>query len=611
MGMCALIVDRPLPCGAARQRGGASALLAPTPRGAVAVTVLDQLRACDIVDVFVCPPVGAEAGYSDVIHERAPGVGLLSIAEFGRRVAGAEPTDAWLIVDAWHVAPHENIYRLLANGAARQPGAAHLIALAAPQSGARECVVLDERGAVARFERVFPGVTHFRTPTVAATRASVAALRSVGPAAFDDLPGLRTALAGAGVPSQDISLAGSCVDLSARDGLIELCEHLGAARRAAPLDPEWLTDAADVWKSPRASIHPASRVVGPVTVLDGASVAAGALIVGPAVIGPGARVESGGIVSRAVVLDRAVVKAGRRVVGEVFGGGPEAQSGSRAGGRPRSRARQLSSAASVQRSHVGWAARGVKRGADIVFSALGLLVLAPLLALVALLIKLTSRGPVFFAHEREGRGGRVFHCLKFRTMVHRAHGMQRRLYDVNNVDGPQFKLDNDPRVTRLGHFLRRSNIDELPQLFNVLLGDMSLIGPRPSPFRENQICMPWRATRLAVRPGVTGLWQICRSDREFGDFHQWIHYDIQYVQNQSLWLDVKILLATALTAGGRWSVPDRWLLGSAAAINRTPRAKPRLAFQRGATPGALRPATVSDGAVAWAAGSRDSRHAAG
>lgn len=610
MGLCAVILDRALACGAARSRG-VSVLRAPTPCGSVVAALVEQLHACDILDVFVCPPPNAEVDYADALHELVPSAGLLGGDELERRVTAGEPTDAWLIVDPRYVAPCNNVYRLLTHGAARQAGAAHLLALSTAQSGVQECVRLDEHGAVARFERVYPGVTHFRTPAIAATLASVAALRTVPPHMLPDLPALRTAFAAAGVPSRDIAAADCCVDLLAENGLVEFCEHAAEARAAGPADSDWSTDRALVWKSPRAAVHPASRVIGPVTVLDGASVGPGALVVGPAVIGRGARIETGGVVARAVVLDRAVVKAGRRVVGAVFGGENGAPStGNPNGVAPRSRARQIETATAVQRSPMGPLARGVKRGADILFSALGLLVLAPFLTLVALLIKLTSRGPVFFSHEREGRGGRAFRCLKFRTMVHRAHAMQRKLYEVNNVDGPQFKLDNDPRVTPIGHFLRRSNIDELPQLFNVLVGDMSLIGPRPSPFRENQICMPWRATRLSVRPGVTGLWQICRNEREFGDFHQWIHYDIQYVQNQSLWLDIKILVATALTAGGRWSVPDRWLLGSAAALNRAPRAASWRAVRREPAAGVLRP-SPANGAVAWATGSQDSRHAAG
>ena len=129
------------------------------------------------------------------------------------------------------------------------------------------------------------------------------------------------------------------------------------------------------------------------------------------------------------------------------------------------------------------------------------------------------------------------------------------------LDGPHFKLDRDPRVTRVGRVLRASNIDELPQLFNVLVGEMSLVGPRPSPFRENQVCVPWREARLSVRPGITGMWQVCRHDRDSGDFHQWIEYDLMYVRNLTIWLDLKILLATLVTAGGKTGhlTPERLL----------------------------------------------------
>jgi lipopolysaccharide/colanic/teichoic acid biosynthesis glycosyltransferase len=204
-----------------------------------------------------------------------------------------------------------------------------------------------------------------------------------------------------------------------------------------------------------------------------------------------------------------------------------------------------------------------KRALDIAASALALIVLAPLLLAVAAMIKIDSRGPVFFSHRRERKGGKEFPCVKFRTMVADAHQKQRELYRANEVDGPQFKMRDDPRVTRVGRWLRAVNIDELPQLINVLVGHMSLVGPRPSPFRENQICVPWRRARLSVRPGITGLWQICRDDCRQSDFHQWIYYDVAYVRNFSFWLDLKILTATVLTLGGRWNVPLSWLMPAA------------------------------------------------
>ena len=198
----------------------------------------------------------------------------------------------------------------------------------------------------------------------------------------------------------------------------------------------------------------------------------------------------------------------------------------------------------------------------------GLIVLSPLLLAIAVLIKLTSRGPALFGHEREGRHGRVFRCWKFRTMVERAHVRQRALYRRSAVDGPQFKLPDDPRVTRVGRWLRTTNLDELPQLYNVLRGDMSLCGPRPSPFRENQICVPWRNARLSVRHGITGLWQVCRHERSAGDFHQWIHFDVLDVRHMSPWLDLRILAATVLTLGGYWHVPLRWMISGQRLVDR-------------------------------------------
>jgi lipopolysaccharide/colanic/teichoic acid biosynthesis glycosyltransferase len=134
------------------------------------------------------------------------------------------------------------------------------------------------------------------------------------------------------------------------------------------------------------------------------------------------------------------------------------------------------------------------------------------------------------------------------------------LAQQNEVDGPQFKVHHDPRYTRLGRFLSTSTLDELPQLFNVLVGQMSLVGPRPSPFRENQLCIPWREARLSVRPGVTGLWQVCRHDRHKGDFHQWIYYDMLYVRHLSPLLDLRILALTLSSLAHRGHIPLSWLL---------------------------------------------------
>ncbi|MFQ5591526.1 MAG: sugar transferase [Phycisphaerae bacterium] len=186
-----------------------------------------------------------------------------------------------------------------------------------------------------------------------------------------------------------------------------------------------------------------------------------------------------------------------------------------------------------------------KRAMDFVLAGAGLIVLSPVLAIAALIVKLTSPGPVFYGDKRQGAGGREFLCWKFRTMFHGAETLQGELRNCNEVDGPQFKITHDPRLTRIGAFYRRYNIDELPQMINVLLGQMSFVGPRPSPDQENQICPGWRRTRLSMKPGITGLWQIMRMrGASDSDFQQWIYYDIEYARHRSLWLDTQILLHT-------------------------------------------------------------------
>ncbi|MFH1084172.1 MAG: sugar transferase [Chloroflexota bacterium] len=185
-----------------------------------------------------------------------------------------------------------------------------------------------------------------------------------------------------------------------------------------------------------------------------------------------------------------------------------------------------------------------KRILDIVLSVVGLVVLAPLLALVALAIKLDSPGPALFRQTRVGRGGRPFMCLKFRSMCVGAATQLDRLQERNEASGPLFKMHDDPRRTRVGRYIRRG-IDELPQFWNVLKGEMSLIGPRPAIASEVERYEPWHLRRLDVRPGITGLWQVSgRSDLTFDEM---VLLDIYYIENWSPALDLRILIKTAPT----------------------------------------------------------------
>ena len=187
---------------------------------------------------------------------------------------------------------------------------------------------------------------------------------------------------------------------------------------------------------------------------------------------------------------------------------------------------------------------GVKRGVDIVGALLGLILFSPLMLLVTGVIKATSPGPVLFAQVRCGRNKRRFTMLKFRTMVEHAEIQQLELEAHNEAAGPMFKIQSDPRVTRVGAFLRRSSIDELPQLWSVLRGDMSLVGPRPLPLRDVQrFSDSWLMRRFSVLPGLTGLWQVSGRSA-LANRDDWIALDLAYVDRWSLWLDLQILALT-------------------------------------------------------------------
>ncbi len=185
----------------------------------------------------------------------------------------------------------------------------------------------------------------------------------------------------------------------------------------------------------------------------------------------------------------------------------------------------------------------VKRGLDIAISTVLLLLLSPVLIGVALAIKLTSPGPIFFQQERIGLNKRRISVYKFRTMIPNAEKLMAKFEAHNEVSGPVFKIRNDPRITPIGRFLRRSSIDELPQLLNVLKGDMSLVGPRPLPVRDYEgFNKDWQRRRFSVKPGITCLWQV--NGRSSISFDQWMLLDLQYMDEWSLWLDFKILAKT-------------------------------------------------------------------
>lgn len=183
-----------------------------------------------------------------------------------------------------------------------------------------------------------------------------------------------------------------------------------------------------------------------------------------------------------------------------------------------------------------------KRGIDIIGAGSGLILLSPIIAIVACAVKFTSKGPVFFSQKRVGKNGQLFDMYKFRSMVVNAEDLKEKLAHKNEMSGPMFKMKDDPRVTKVGKFIRKTSLDELPQLWNVLKGDMSLVGPRPSLPKEVREFEKWMYKRLIVKPGLTCYWQV--SGRNNIDFEDWMKLDISYVEDRNLWIDIKLIFKT-------------------------------------------------------------------
>jgi exopolysaccharide biosynthesis polyprenyl glycosylphosphotransferase len=189
-----------------------------------------------------------------------------------------------------------------------------------------------------------------------------------------------------------------------------------------------------------------------------------------------------------------------------------------------------------------------KRTIDIFGSIMGIVLLSPVLLVVSILIKLESKGKILFSQKRVGLNGKEFKIYKFRSMVENAEDLKKNLEEKNEMSGPMFKIKSDPRITKIGRFIRKTSIDELPQLLNVLKGDMSLVGPRPSLPKEVESFEPWMLKRLEVKPGLTCYWQV--SGRNSIGFNQWMELDIKYVNEMSIWVDIKLIFKTFLVLFG-------------------------------------------------------------
>jgi len=184
-----------------------------------------------------------------------------------------------------------------------------------------------------------------------------------------------------------------------------------------------------------------------------------------------------------------------------------------------------------------------KRTIDILGSGIGLIILSPIFILVALAVKIEDpKGKVFFVQERCGKNNKLFKMYKFRSMISNAEELLGELICENEMDGPVFKIKEDPRITRVGRFIRKTSIDELPQLFNILMGDMSIVGPRPAIPHEVAEYNEYQKQRLLVKPGLTCIWQV--SGRNSIGFDEWIDMDLEYIEKRNLWMDIKLIFKT-------------------------------------------------------------------
>jgi lipopolysaccharide/colanic/teichoic acid biosynthesis glycosyltransferase len=550
--------------------GGPSILLAPIGTSTLVERLLRAFASITKNSPVILAPMEASAEYGRSMHAVCPTARIMGEPEeFGQVFSGCELSDAFLLVDPRCLTLGDSDLHTLVREYSAEPRVAHSLVAFESIAGTKDHVSFDNAGQVRGIQRFYDQTTWAFIAGISATIVPAACTVLGNGLVPRSLAELRQILASRGVPSRDIPILGGTVDLSNEHGMLAANERF-ALKAGSGLQKEGAT-GKPIFVGSGHSIHVSARLVGPVVVHPGVRIEERATILGPAVIGAGARIAPGAIVAHATICAGCIVPAGEIVrdqvwLGRSHGAAPNDRPAPSYGQRlarlsidPLDGAHALTQQTVARRCHLF-----LKRALDVAVAALSLAILAPVLMTSGAAVWLESRGPIFFGDKREGKGGRVFRCWKFRTMFTGAHLAQRDLNALDQTDGPHFKCDRDPRVTKVGRVLRTLNLDELPQLINVLMGQMSLVGPRPSPFRENQICVPWREARLSVRPGITGFWQVCRHDRAAGDFHQWIEYDLLYVQHLSFWLDAKILTATLLTLGGKAThVPASWLVRSA------------------------------------------------
>jgi lipopolysaccharide/colanic/teichoic acid biosynthesis glycosyltransferase len=378
-----------------------------------------------------------------------------------------------------------------------------------------------------------------------------------------------------------INVAGQVLDLETEEGFLSFCKtiirnsrfinnnhmarlgeesHIRTEPAAACLSRSGICSGQD-----SNTIAKDCRLVGKVLLGENIHIRQNAVIVGPTIIGNNVIIEHGAVINSSIIGPNVLVQRNQLVQNSIIKTHAHLGEGRSQSGKGKTKHLTLSiNNNSKQRCFTKFELNGqqhingmyrnwprfsyaccIKRIADCFTAIIMLILFAPLTPFLALAVKLTSSGPVFFKDKRQGLHGKAFYCLKFRTMTFGADKIQDKLRTVSQVDGPQFKMKDDPRLTSVGRFLRDTCIDEIPQFINVLLGQMSVVGPRPSPESENTLCPYWRDARLSVRPGITGLWQVCRTRQSGKDFQEWIHFDTEYVKNLTFRMDLWICWKTA------------------------------------------------------------------
>jgi lipopolysaccharide/colanic/teichoic acid biosynthesis glycosyltransferase len=422
--------------------------------------------------------------------------------------------------------------------------------------GKREKMRLTAQGKVAGFRRLYCDSAEFAPvstdwPHHLFVRTNVLERVLAGcalPQSFSTL--LERAFSNA-VRLRAIKVGGAVLDLETQEGLLNFCRAGISKIQSLPAASR---DGAN-------TISRDSRLVGKVLLGKNVYIGPKAIVVGPTVIGDNVKIEQGAVINSSIIGPEVLVPQNQFVQNRIVKGPRTKRKqltrctkvSSKQICRPSLRLRSgqafdLGRKQRIEDSYRSWPrfsyAGSFKRIVDCVAAVIVLVLFAPIMPFIVLAVKLTSPGPILFKDKRQGLYGKTFNCLKFRTMHVGADKIQDKLRFVSQVDGPQFKMADDPRISAVGRFLRETYLDEIPQFINVLLGQMSVVGPRPSPEPENMLCPFWRDARLSVRPGITGLWQIYRTRQLMKDFQEWIYYDTKYVRNLSLSMDLWICWQT-------------------------------------------------------------------